>query len=302
MKELHCLAPRLLAAGERTVWVTNDTAQTRSLLQGEDVLWVPYLGSRNLPGTARAAAKAVGVLARLRPAITVSTGSGIALAYLPAARALGAACHYIESATRVSGPSATGVALARVPGIRCYTQHSIWSGGRWGVGGSVMDGFTSVRTLQHRPIRRVVVTLGTWRQPFRRLVDRVQAVLPEVAAPDVQVLWQTGHTPVPDVPSARPFVPAHELVAAVRRADLVITHAGMGATLDALQAGRCPVVVPRTARAGEQVDDHQVELARTLVGIGLAVVADADDLSAADLRAAAHRSTRFTPAGQFVLC
>ena len=53
----------------------------------------------------------------------VSTGSGIALSYMPLARARGIPCHYMESAARSDGPSRTGRILCRVHGVHLYTQY-----------------------------------------------------------------------------------------------------------------------------------------------------------------------------------
>ena len=57
-------------------------------------------------------------------------------------------------------------------------------------------------------------------------------------------------------------MPEAELVAAVDQADVVVCHAGAGSLTMALAAGRCPVFVPRRVSVGEQIDDHQLELAR----------------------------------------
>jgi hypothetical protein len=53
----------------------------------------------------------------------VSTGSAIALSFLPVARLRGVPCHCIESAARSASPSQTGRLLRRVPGVRLYTQY-----------------------------------------------------------------------------------------------------------------------------------------------------------------------------------
>jgi len=50
----------------------------------------------------------------------------------------------------------------------------------------------------------------------------------------------------------------------IRRASVVITHAGAGSTLVCIQQGKYPIMVPRLARFGEIVDDHQVPFARRL--------------------------------------
>lgn len=287
LKELHDLAPRLTLPPGPVVWVTNDSMQSRSLLAGQRVLFVPSQWPRNPPTALSNAVRAVRILRALRPEAVVSTGSGIALSFLPIGSALGAACHYIESATRVVGPSLTGSILRRVPRVRCYTQHDSWSGRGWEYSGSVFDVFrSSPRCGDERPVQRVAVVLGTWTQGFGSLVDRLLRILPE----HVETMWQTGFTDVTQIDiEARPWLSPEDLAAELRRADVVVMHAGMGATLDALEAGHCPVVVPRRKAAGEQVDDHQIELAKELERRDLAVVRLPETLQWEDLVQAARR-------------
>lgn len=293
LKELHRLAPRLSPPAASTVWVTNDTAQSRALLAGEQVLFVPYQGSRNVRVTLANARRALRILGEHRPARVVSTGSGIALAFLPLARARGAACHYIESGTRVRAPSVTGRALRRVPGVRCYAQHEGWGDPGWHYAGSVLDGFSVPRSHEREPaIERVAVVLGTWRQGFRRLLERLVAIVP----PGVEALWQTGFTDVDGLPiEAHRMLSPERLAAWLREADAVVTHAGMGATLDALEAGHCPVVIPRRQAAGEQIDDHQLELAAELDRRGLALARLPDEIGWDDVVDAARRRVEVTP-------
>jgi UDP-N-acetylglucosamine transferase subunit ALG13 len=219
----------------------------------------------------------------------VSTGSAIAAAFLPVARVMGIPCHYIESGTRVLAPSVTGRLLERVPGVHRYTQHERWASPRWRYAGSILDGFECEAPRTTAEVRRVVVTLGTWRQSFRGLVEHLLPHLPS----DAEVVWQTGATDVTGlVKSPTPWLSATDLAAALATADVVVTHAGMGATLDALDAGRCPIVVPRRPERGEQIDDHQVQLAAELHQRGLALTREPDSLSADDLRTAAALQVR----------
>lgn len=265
--------------------MTFDTSQARSLLAGEDVIYARYTASRDMRGVLVNTGVARRVLTTGRYRNVVSTGSAIALSFLPLANTLGARCHYIESATRVTGPSLTGRLLARVPGIHLYNQYPAWAGGRWRFVGSVFDAFTARPVTPPAAIRRVVVTLGTAKTfGFRRLVERLVAVLP----PDAEVLWQTGCTDTGGLAiDARTAVGAGELDAAMRAADVVVCHAGTGSALGALEAGRCPVLVPRSAAHGEVVDGHQELLAAELTGRGLAVRADASELTLDHLRDAA---------------
>ena len=92
--------------------------------------------------------------------MAVSTGSGVALSFLPLAAAHGIPAHYIESAARVMEPSLTGRLLQRVPGIRLYRQYPDAARGKWRYAGSVFEGFEAAMTPT-RPVRRIVVTLGS---------------------------------------------------------------------------------------------------------------------------------------------
>jgi UDP-N-acetylglucosamine transferase subunit ALG13 len=290
LEELVRLRSRLDPQPREVEWATFDDPQSRSLLRAEQVHHVEYIAPRAYGAAARAVGSAARILRRGGFDRVVSTGSGIAIPFLAVARARGIEGHYIESAARTEAPSMSGKVVSRLPGVRLYTQYRTWSGGRWGYSGSLFDGFRPVATP--RPdgalARRVVVTLGTMRTyPFRSAVQRLVEVLPDVLAPDAEVLWQVGVTDTSDLGvDGHDLVDATTMRAAVQEADLVIAHAGIGSALTALDAGLCPVLLPRTASRGEHVDEHQQLIARELAGRGLAVSCDAPAVTAEHLRSA----------------
>jgi len=288
LEELRRLVPML--GLRRVEWITHDTDQARSDLAGERVHLVPYVGPRDVRGTLSVIPYVIRVLARGRFDAVVTTGAAVAVPLVLAARVRGIPCHYVESATRTAGPSLTGSMLSRVPGVRLYTQHDAWSGRRWRFRGSIFDGFAVEPTVSG-PVHQVVVTLGTMRAySFARAVERLLEVLPDVVEPGARVLWQTGSTPVDRLGiDGRPAVSPGELRDAIATADLVIAHAGIGSALAAHDAGLCPVLLPRRSAFGEHVDDHQVDIAAHLFGRGLAVTAEADRVTARDLRQACSR-------------
>ena len=285
LKQLHRLRDRIpLETGTR-LWVTFDSPQSRSLLEGEPVVYVRYTGSRDPVNVLRNSAVAARLLRKRGFEAVVSTGSAVALSFMPLARARGIDCHFIESAARGSGPSMTGKLVSRVPGVKLYTQYRSWASGPWHYAGSVLDGFDAAGSVEPRPeIRRAVVLLGTMEHGFRRLVEALMRVLP----PEAEVLWQTGSTDVEGLGiDARATVPGGEVERAVATADVVVAHAGMGAALTVLEAGRAPLLVPRSAERGEHIDDHQAHIAGELAARGLAVSRDASELTADDLGLAA---------------
>jgi len=299
LKQLHSLRPRLDGIDDGATWATFDCAQARSLLAEEDVVYVHAQPPRDYLACSRNMADAIRILRRGRFTDVVSTGAGVALAFLPAAAALGARCHYIESATRADGPSLTGSLLRRVPGIRLYTQYRRWCDRSWQYRGSVFDPFEAEAGAP-RPIARAVVTLGTQEgYPFTRLARQLVGVLPD----GVETLWQTGSTPTDGLPiAASHSVPAATLEAAMADADVVIAHAGTGSALTAMEAGRCPVLVPRSARHGEHVDDHQAQIAAELDARCLAMACAPEDLTLEVLeRAAARRVVVAAAADRFRL-
>jgi UDP-N-acetylglucosamine--N-acetylmuramyl-(pentapeptide) pyrophosphoryl-undecaprenol N-acetylglucosamine transferase len=290
LAELHQLVPRLDGIDQDRLWVTFESPQSRSLLEDEEVIYLEYTRSRDVLQILRHSLVARRLLrGRHSFSNVISTGSGVALSFMPLARMRGIRCHYIESFTRTTGPSMTGRLLRRVPGVALYTQYRSWAEPPWMYAGSVLDAFAPAPvSAQEREVRRVVVTVGTMENyAFRRLIERAIAILPA----DTEVLWQTGWTDVSDLPiSAHRHLPAHELSAEIEAADVVIAHAGCGSSVTALEAGKKPVLVPREAAHGENIDDHQVALAKELATRDLAIVRSVEDLTFADLELAARSS------------
>lgn len=288
LDQLHRLEPRLHPRFDAVTYVTSSTDQSRSLLQGKDVRFVPRVPPRGARMAARSLAPAARIMRELGITHVISTGSAIALPYLLAARALRLNAHYIESATRTDGPSLSGKILQRVPGVHLYTQHRHWADRSWLHRGSVLDGFALQESAEHPRLDRVVVTLGTMsRYPFERAVQAVRRVLVRSAGPHTRILWQIGDAKPHDLPGeVQSTVPAARLRAEIADADLVFAHAGTGSSLQILDAGRVPLLLPRSASRGEHVDDHQSLIARELASRGLAVTADPDELSIEHVRQA----------------
>jgi len=70
------------------------------------------------------------------------------------------------------------------------------------------------------------------------------------------------------------YVSFARLVELVRQARVVVSHGGVGSILVALINDKHPLVVPRLARLGEVVDDHQLELSRKLDEAGLVTLVE----------------------------
>jgi UDP-N-acetylglucosamine transferase subunit ALG13 len=277
---------RRLDIGDDLLWLTPKTPQTESLLAGERVRWTRPCPTRDVGALVLNTWDARDVFSQHDISLVVSTGAALALAVLPQARLRGVRCVYIESATRVNGPSLSGALLSRFPGIKTFSQSPTLTSDRWRFLASPWDVYETRTDREVPQLRSVVVSLGTSPYDFRLLVEQLVRILP----PNAQVLWQTGVTDVSGLGiEARPRVPAAELQAAIRGADVVVAHAGTGAALAALEAERCPVLVPRRATRQEHVDDPQLQIALDFALRDLAIVREVEHLKYEDLLVAAAR-------------
>ncbi|MCK9418611.1 MAG: multidrug MFS transporter [Nitrospirae bacterium] len=116
------------------------------------------------------------------------------------------------------------------------------------------------------------VSVGNATQPFDRLIEAVLRIASRLPQP---VIVQHGNTLLQCTGCiSRPFMEMTEFSQHVEKAELLILHAGAGSVIQAIQAGKVPVVMPRRAKYGEHVDDHQLEFARALAEMGKVVVAE----------------------------
>jgi UDP-N-acetylglucosamine--N-acetylmuramyl-(pentapeptide) pyrophosphoryl-undecaprenol N-acetylglucosamine transferase len=294
LAELVALAPRLYPVAREELWVTFDTAQSRSILAGRRVEYIRNTPPRDWKAVLYNVAAARRILKGIAVESMVSSGAGIALSFLPLARIKGIPAHYIESSARMDGPSLTGRVLERINGVKLYTQHAALANVKWHYAGSTFDGYEQIELSQGAPIRKLVVTVGTLPFPFVRLLRRLREVLPE----DVEVLIQSGAAgntiawPGADI---REMLAPEELRRAIADADAVVAHAGIGSLLMALDAGKVPILVPRSARYREHVDNHQTDVARAFAREGLAVMAHADTIALDDLIRASTLGLRRAP-------
>jgi UDP-N-acetylglucosamine transferase subunit ALG13 len=135
----------------------------------------------------------------------------------------------------------------------------------------------------------IFVTVGTNEAAFDRLVEAA-GNLPG----DEELVIQRGASRVePARGEVVDFLPFDRLVDEVRRARVVITHAGVGSVMVALANGHRPIVVPRLGRLGEAVDDHQVTWGRRVAQDGLVLLVEDE----ADLAAAVQGGDAAVPGG-----
>lgn len=148
----------------------------------------------------------------------------------------------------------------------------------------------------------IFVTVGTHEDGMDRLMAEVDRLV-EVGELRDELVVQAGYSELrPRGARVEAMMPFDEVQEAMRRAEVVITHGGPASIMQALSFGKTPVVVPRQARFGEHVDDHQVRFARRIADRVL-VVTDIAELGPAVARAralaAAPHEASDAPAARF---
>lgn len=278
---------------ESSTWLTFESEQSKSLLAGRPVVYVPYISPRGIAGIVPTYRAVHALLRQEHFDRVVSTGAGIAIGAFLAARVRRIPTLYIESVSRVNGPSLTGklTAIFRLAALR--TQHRGWAHGQWRIHPSVLsefEPFARPNVPERDRALRIFVTLGTI-SPYRfdTLVDSIVSLL----RPDDEVIWQLGETCRDDLPgvSSR-MMSAPDFAAEAQAADVVVTHAGVGTILDLLERGIHPVVVPRRQHRAEHVDNHQAQISALVASIEVATVREATEIDREDVLFAAAHGTR----------
>jgi beta-1,4-N-acetylglucosaminyltransferase len=110
--QLHQL--REAWTGRTTLWVTFDKSDARSLLAGEQVVYAYGPTNRDLVNLARNLRLAWKVVRDSRPRVLVTTGAGVAVPFAWIAHLHGARIVYVESISRIDGPSLSWRLIAPV--------------------------------------------------------------------------------------------------------------------------------------------------------------------------------------------
>lgn len=111
----------------------------------------------------------------------------------------------------------------------------------------------------------ILVTTGTNEARFDRLISSLDSI-----PGHEEIIAQTGASAVrPARAKCVDFLPFDELSSLVQQARVVVMHAGIGSILLALSHGKRPIVVTRSKKHGEAVDDHQMPVALRFADAGL---------------------------------
>lgn len=114
----------------------------------------------------------------------------------------------------------------------------------------------------------ILVTLGTQDKSFIRLLETIQKAI-ELGYINSEVVVQEGLT---DFKSSDmkifDFMTPEEFDSLIKKADLIITHGGVGTIIAALKVNKVVIAAPRLKEFGEHTNNHQIEIIKKLDASG----------------------------------
>ena len=102
----------------------------------------------------------------------------------------------------------------------------------------------------------IFITLGSQKFQFNRLLKAVDDL-----KLNEEIFAQIGYSDYQPIHYAyKKFLDRNEFAEIMDNADIIITHGGTGTIIRAVKMGKKVIAVPRLAKYGEHVDDHQLQL------------------------------------------
>ena len=115
----------------------------------------------------------------------------------------------------------------------------------------------------------IFVTLGSQKFQFNRLLKKLDELC-EKGSVQESIYAQTGASDyIPKNYEFGKFLNRNEFQHYMNKCDTVITHGGTGAIITAVKLRKKVIAVPRLAKYGEHVDDHQIQLIKQFDGMNL---------------------------------
>ena len=106
----------------------------------------------------------------------------------------------------------------------------------------------------------IFITLGSQKFQFNRLLKAVDDLVQRKIMKE-DVFAQIGYSDYqPQNYSYKKFLDRDEFARMEEKSEIVITHGGTGAIIGAVKKDKKVIAVPRLAKFGEHVDDHQLQL------------------------------------------
>lgn len=126
----------------------------------------------------------------------------------------------------------------------------------------------------------IFITLGSQKFQFNRLLKSVDELIE--GGLDEEVFAQIGYSNYkPKNYKYKEFLDREEFSEVINCSDIVIAHGGTGAIIGAVKKRKKVIAVPRLAKYGEHVDDHQLQLVSQFRELDLIYSCEDGDLKSA---------------------
>ena len=132
----------------------------------------------------------------------------------------------------------------------------------------------------------IFVILGTQHNSFVRLLNEIERLINDGKINE-KVIVQNGSTEYnSEKMELHNFISQEEFDKYVHEADLIITHGGVSSIVAPVKLGKTVIAIPRLAKYGEHVNDHQRQIIETFSKQGLIIgVDEVEELADAILKA-----------------
>ena len=120
----------------------------------------------------------------------------------------------------------------------------------------------------------ILVLLGTQNNSFHRLLEEIQKNIDNGNIKD-EVIVQKGYTKF-ESKDMKMYtqLPVNELNELINKADLIITHGGVGSIITAIEKNKKVIAVPRLKKYKEHVNDHQIDIIKSFDDLGYIIGID----------------------------
>ena len=128
----------------------------------------------------------------------------------------------------------------------------------------------------------ILVLLGTQNNSFHRLLGEIQKNIDNGNIKE-DVIVQKGYTKFASKDmTLYNQLPIDEVKELVSRADLIITHGGVGSIITSIEQRKKVIAVPRLKKYNEHVNDHQLDIIKSFNEMGYIIgIEDVSQLSEA---------------------
>lgn len=109
----------------------------------------------------------------------------------------------------------------------------------------------------------ILVLLGTQNNSFHRLLEEIQKNIDNGNIKE-KVIVQKGYTKFESKDmTTYTQLPSDELEKLIDKANIVITHGGVGSIITAIEKNKKVIAVPRLKKYKEHVNDHQLDIIKS---------------------------------------